>query len=153
VPLNSAQNIPIGSVIDAQHGVMRLTTAVDPVGKLQSATLWRGSFTVGQRPGHGLTTFTLPRPLSCAAVKGHARTSAVAARAKAPPTLWAKDSHGQYSTRGQNSVATVRGTYWETVNRCDGTLTTVKQGLVSVRDLHRHRSVLVRAGHIYLAKR
>ncbi len=69
------------------------------------------------------------------------------------PALWAKDNHGQYSTRGQNSVATVRGTYWETINRCDGTLTVVKQGLVSVRDLHRHRTVLVRSGHSYLASR
>ncbi len=101
-----------------------------------------------------MTTFTLPRPSGCAAAVGRAHASAAsAARAKTPPTLWAKDNHGQYSTRGQNSVATVRGTYWETINRCDGTLTTVKQGLVSVRDLHRHRSVLVRAGHSYLAKR
>jgi streptogramin lyase len=154
VPLDSARDIPIGSVIDAQRGVVRLTTAVNTAGKLQSATLWQGSFAVGQRPGHGMTTFTLPRPSRCDAQAGHARTSAASmARAKAPPTLWAKDTHGQYSTRGQNSVATVRGTYWETINRCDGTLTTVKQGLVSVRDLHRHRSVLVRAGHSYLAKR
>jgi streptogramin lyase len=154
VALGPSQNIPIGSVIDALHGVVSLTTAVNTAGRLQSATLWHGSFTVGQRPGHGMTTFTLPRPSGCAAVSRHARTSvASAARAKAPPVLWAKDNHGQYSTRGQNSVATVRGTYWETTNRCDGTLTTVKQGLVSVRDLHRHRSVLVRAGHSYLAKR
>jgi streptogramin lyase len=153
LPLGRSQNIPIGSVIDAQHGVVRLTTAVNAAGKLQSATLWHGSFAVGQRPGAGMTTFTLPRPSGCAVAR-HARSSvASAARAKAPPTLWARDSHGQYSTRGQNSVATVRGTYWETTNRCDGTLTTVKQGLVSVRTLHRHRSVLVRAGHSYLAKR
>jgi streptogramin lyase len=154
VPLDSAQNIPIGSVIDAQHGIVRLTTAVDAAGKLQSATLWHGSFAVGQRPGHGMTTFTLPRPTGCAVAGRHARSSAAsAARAKKPPALWAKDDHGQYSTRGQNSVATVRGTYWETVNRCDGTLTKVEQGLVSVRDLHRHRSALVHAGQSYLAKR
>ncbi len=154
VPLGPSQNVPIGSTIDAQHGVVRLTTAVNAAGKVQSATLWHGSFAVGQRPGAGMTTFTLPRPSGCAAVARHARSSvASTARAKAPPTLWAKDNHGQYSTRGQNSVATVRGTYWETTDRCDGTLTTVKQGLVSVRDLHRRRSVLVGAGHSYLAKR
>jgi hypothetical protein len=49
-------------------------------------------------------------------------------------------------------VATVRGTLWETIERCEGTVTLVKQGSVSVRDLHRHRTVLVRAGHSYLAK-
>lgn len=154
VALGTSQDIPIGSMIDAQHGVVSLTTAVNPAGKVQSATLWHGSFAVGQRPGAGMTTFTLPRPSGCATGVGRSHASrASAARAKTQPTLWAKDNHGQYSTRGQNSVATVRGTYWETTNRCDGTLTTVKQGLVSVRDLHRHRSVLVRAGDSYLAKR
>ena len=155
VSLGSAQDIPIGSLVDARRGVVSLTTAVDAAGKLQRATLWQGSFAVGQSPGHGMTTFTLPRPSSCAASAGHAHSStARAARAKAPPpALWAKDNHGQYSTRGQNSVATVRGTLWETIERCDGTVTLVKQGSVSVRDLHRHRTVLVHAGHSYLAKR
>ena len=69
------------------------------------------------------------------------------------PSLWAHDNHGQYSTRGNNSVATVRGTWWETVNTCSGTLTRVKKGLVSVRNLRRHRTVLVRAGHSYLARK
>ena len=153
VALGPSQNIPIGSVIDALHGVVRLTTALNTAGKLQSATLWNGSFAVAQSPGHGMTTFTLPRPTGCSAAQRAHASVASAARAMKPPALWAKDNHGQYSTRGQNSVATVRGTYWETTNRCDGTLTTVKQGLVSVRDLHRHRSVLVHAGHSYLAKR
>ena len=154
VPLGPSQNIPIGSVIDAQHGVVRVTTAVNTTGKLQGATLWDGSFAVGQRPGHAVTTFTLPRPAGCAPAVGRAHASAArAARAKKPPTLWAKDNHGQYSTRGQNSVATVRGTLWETIERCDGTVTRVKQGSVSVRDLRRHRTALVKAGHSYLAKR
>jgi hypothetical protein len=50
-------------------------------------------------------------------------------------------------------VATVRGTYWETVDRCNGTLTVVRKGAVSVRDIHRRRTVLVRAGHSYFAVR
>ena len=152
VPLGPARNIPIGSVIDANNGMVELTTAVNAQGKLQSATLWHGSFAVGQTPGKGMTTFALPPARGCAS--RHAdRSAARTARSGASPALWAKDNHGQYSTRGQNSVATVRGTYWETINRCDGTLTVVKQGLVSVRDLHRQRTVLVRSGHSYLASR
>jgi hypothetical protein len=38
------------------------------------------------------------------------------------------------------------------VDRCDGTLTRVTEGAVAVRDKVRHRTVLVRAGHSYLAK-
>jgi hypothetical protein len=45
----------------------------------------------------------------------------------------------------------VRGTAWYTEDRCDGTLTRVSQGSVSVRDLVNHRTVIVRAGHSYLA--
>jgi hypothetical protein len=46
----------------------------------------------------------------------------------------------------------VRGTIWLTQDRCDGTLTTVKRGTVSVRDLKRRRTVSVKAGHSYLAR-
>ena len=60
--------------------------------------------------------------------------------------------HGRYRTNGSNSQATVRGTRWRTVERCDGTLTTVAEGVVVVRDLRTRRSVRVTAGHSYLAK-
>jgi hypothetical protein len=38
------------------------------------------------------------------------------------------------------------------VDRCGGTLTKVTNGSVAVRDLVRHRTVVVRAGHSYVAK-
>ena len=56
-----------------------------------------------------------------------------------------------FRTRGGNSVATVRGTAWYVEDRCDGTLTRVSKGSVSVYDRGRHRTVVVRAGHSYLA--
>jgi archaeosine-15-forming tRNA-guanine transglycosylase len=66
--------------------------------------------------------------------------------------LWGRDRGGRFRTHGRNSQATVRGTRWVTVDRCDGTLTRVTEGAVAVRDKVRHRTVLVRAGHSYLAK-
>ena len=66
--------------------------------------------------------------------------------------LWGRDSGGSFRTHGRHSQATVRGTRWLTVDRCDGTLTRVTSGAVSVRDFRRHRTVLVRAGHSYLAR-
>ena len=149
--LGADQNIPMGSLLNATHGVVRLTDAIDHKGHTQSATVWAGSFVVTQaRTGRGLTTFKLAGSLSCPSAHG---VTTAAARSRAPVKLWGKDNHGRYSTRGRNSVATVRGTVWETVESCAGTRTVVKRGLVSVRDLHRRRSVLVRAGHSYLAKR
>jgi hypothetical protein len=46
----------------------------------------------------------------------------------------------------------VRGTVWEVIDRCDGTLTKVKRGRVVVRDFRLKRTVVVRAGKSYLAR-
>ncbi len=150
-PMPSDGDVPMGAVIMAEHGQIELTVALDASGRTQSAALWGGSFTVSQAAG-GMTTFTLagPRP-SC----GSHAASASVARARQSghtTTLWAHDNHGQFSTRGHNSVATVRGTVWGTSETCHGTLTTVDEGLVSVKPKHGRR-VLVRAGHSYLARR
>jgi hypothetical protein len=66
--------------------------------------------------------------------------------------LWGRDSGGHFRTFGRHSQATVRGTRWLTADRCDGTLTRVAAGAVAVRDRVRHRTVVVRAGHSYLAR-
>jgi virginiamycin B lyase len=152
--LSSAQDIPLGSLVDATHGVVQITTATDAHGHTQTATLWGGSFVVTQTvAGGGMTTMTLAGPLTCPARARRASVAtAYSARARSR-SLWARDNHGHFSTRGHNSVATVRGTYWQTLDTCAGTLTYVRQGAVSVRDRHRRRTVLVRAGHSYLARR
>ena len=59
---------------------------------------------------------------------------------------------GRFRTSGRHSAATVRGTIWLTQERCDGTLTRVTRGSVSVRDLRRKTTVIVRAGSSYLAR-
>jgi hypothetical protein len=68
-------------------------------------------------------------------------------------TLHASERRGRYTTRGRYSAATVRGTNWNTIERCTGTSTVVNVGIVSVFDFVRHRSVTVFAGHHYLARR
>ena len=65
--------------------------------------------------------------------------------------LWG-NGKGKFRTNGKYSSATVRGTIWLTTDRCDGTLTTVRRGTVRVRDLRRHKTVTVKAGHSYLAR-
>jgi hypothetical protein len=59
---------------------------------------------------------------------------------------------GRFRTTGRFAAATVRGTDWGVRDRCDGTLTVVRRGVVVVRDFRRHRTVVVRAGQTYLAK-
>ena len=62
------------------------------------------------------------------------------------------NTRGRFRTTGRNSSATVRGTIWEVIDRCDGTLTRVKRGRVVVRDFRRKKTVIVRAGKSYLAR-
>ena len=46
----------------------------------------------------------------------------------------------------------MRGTVWLTQDRCDRTLTKVRQGTVTVRDNVKRRTVVVRAGRTYTAR-
>ena len=72
-------------------------------------------------------------------------------RRAAKRRLWGS-GHGLFVTRGRNSVAAVRGTIWLTQDTCAGTLVAVRRGLVEVRDLVKHRKVMVPAGEHYLAR-
>jgi hypothetical protein len=109
------------------------------------------------RTGNGMTDLVLqgsnfaacpPRP-----TKGiGARAASTAARKPPLRRLWSRDKGGRFRTHGRNSVATVRGTSWITTDTCAGTRTTVQHGAVAVRDKHRTKTILVRAGHSYLAR-
>ena len=61
-------------------------------------------------------------------------------------------ARGRFRTRGRYSAATVRGTNYEVIDRCDGTLTRVTSGTVVVRDFKRRRTIRLRAGKSYLAR-
>ncbi len=151
-PVTGTTIVAIGSTIDTTHGVLDLITAL-PGGHTQAATIWGGTFSVGQsaRDSGNTVLTTAIAPLACPKpAKG--RASAARSSGAGKRSLWARDNHGQYSTHGANSVATVLGTEWETLETCSGTVTRVRRGKVRVRDLHRHRTVTVTAGHSYLAR-
>ena len=59
---------------------------------------------------------------------------------------------GRFRTRGKYASATVRGTDWTVTDRCNGTLTSVKSGVVVVRDLRGKKNYTVRAGKSRLVK-
>jgi hypothetical protein len=156
--LGAGATVPVGAVLDTRKGTVQLRTAVEG-GATQTATFHSGVFEVRQpASGRGLTDIVLRGPaLGCPRVR---RSGKASARAAAAPTkkrrkrqLWARDKGGRFRTHGKNSVATVRGTSWVTTDTCAGTRTTVREGAVAVRDRHRHRTILVRAGKSYLARR
>jgi hypothetical protein len=149
--LSDAVSVPLGSVIDTRAGTVKLRSAL-LAGATQTGTFHGGLFEVRQPAGgHGMTELVLRgAPPTCPA--GGARAAAVT-RERPPRVLWGHDRHGRFRTRASNSVITVRGTIWYVADRCDGTLTRVTSGSVSVRDLRRQRTIVVRAGHGYLARR
>lgn len=167
VQLTGAAQLPSGSEVDARAGTLALTAAAATKGgKLQVGTFGGGIFQPTQaRSGasKGLTTLSLlegafsgaPTYSSCKAKKegdaGGPSAQVAKLSSKVLQTLHAS-AHGRFRTRGRYSAATVRGTVWTTIDRCDGTLTSVQRDTVAVTDFVRHKTVLVHAGHSYLAK-
>jgi uncharacterized repeat protein (TIGR01451 family) len=73
------------------------------------------------------------------------------AKRKPVRRLWGKGK-GRFRTRGRFSSGTVRGTNWLTQDFCEGTLTRVVEGAVSVHDLVAKKTIVVKAGKSYFAK-
>jgi CSLREA domain-containing protein len=141
--LKDGQQVPVGTTMDTTKGQITMVAA----GRKQKAWFYDGLFKFGQTRGRKpLTTLSLTAKLACPKGNG-----AIAA-AKKKRRLWG-DGKGRFRTKGSFSSATVRGTKWLTEDRCNGTLTRVTKGTVTVRDFKRKRNVIVRAGQRYLAQR
>jgi hypothetical protein len=145
--LTAPRQLPIGTTFDTTAGRVTLTSAADTAGATQHAWFYEGTFTIGQTTGSApVTTLTLAGALpDC--TKG---ARAAAATKRKQRHLWG-DGKGRFRTGGRFSSATVRGTRWVVSDRCDGTLTRVVRGSVTVRDRVRDRTGIVREGEQYLA--
>ena len=145
--------VPVGTMVDTTAGRVRLTSA-DPgpePAELQTGQFFRGIFRVEQsRSAGGLVDLMLRDNLSrrvCAPT-----TAYVAAVSQRVLGLLRGTAKGRFRTTGRFAAATVRGTDWGVQDRCDGTLTLVRGGVVVVWDFRLHKNVIVRAGQTYLAK-
>ena len=112
----------------------------------------------GSGKNKGLATLALvegavkggPSFASCT-TKGTKQASVAALSKKTLQLLHGSDNHAKFRTKGRYSAATIRGTVWTIADRCDGTIVHVTRGIVDVTDFVRHITVVVRAGHTYLA--
>ncbi len=157
--LTEPRQLPVGTVFDASRGSARLTTATAKRGRVQQGSFGAGLFKVLQnRRQLGLTEVDLVISSKARAVcakagkAGTAQTAAKRALPKALLTLLRANATGKFRTQGRYSSATVRGTTWTTADRCDGTFTLVKRGVVVVNDRRLHKNIVLRAGRSYLAK-
>lgn len=154
VDLDSLRELPLGTVFDTTKGQVTLTSAADAKGTTQKAWFYEGLFKIGQTGGaKPVTTLALAgdKPACAKPQRAKARKGAASKKKAKSRRLWG-DGAGRFQTKGQFSSATVRGTKWLVQDRCDGTLTKVVKGSVTVRDFAKRKSVIVKAGDTYLAK-
>ena len=159
VSVKQGASLPVGSVIDARAGEVKLTTVPREDGVKQWAAFSGATFQVLQpKTGRAVTDIRLRggnfascgRPFANRSLLG--RVFASSSRSRKVRSLWGRGK-GHFRTRGRNGAATVRGTVWLTEDRCDGTLVRVRRGLVSVRDFKKHKNFSVPAGHSHFARR
>ncbi|MGH2836957.1 MAG: FG-GAP-like repeat-containing protein [Thermoleophilaceae bacterium] len=155
VPLTEARQIPIGSFLDTTEGTVSLRLARNRAGELQSGRFAAGLFQMLQSRRRAAKGLTELRMKGSASSFRRCRSTGAGARAalsrRAIRRLRAR-ARGRYRTSGRHSAATVRGTKWNVVDRCDGTLTKVQRGKVAVRDFRLQKTIVLTRGKRYLAK-
>ncbi len=155
VALSSLREVPFGTVIDATHGHVVVTTA-GPHGATQTGEFFEGEFVLTQGR-NGVVTATLAGGdfAVCPTARERAHiASAHAAHASGSHVvrkLWA-NAHGSFSTKGNYAAGAVAGTEWLTEDLCDGTSIRVTRDKVLVTNLVNRHHLIVKSGHRYLAK-
>jgi hypothetical protein len=141
-------SVPVGSTVDSRRGSLRISAAANRTGDSHSGVFRDGIFKVLQKAGaKPVTELRLTGRLERCGKPGRASAAKVKGR-----RLWGR-AKGRFRTRGRRSAATVTGTDWLVADRCDGsTLTRVRSGSVSVRDLRRRVTVELRRGQRYVAR-
>ncbi len=158
VLLSSLRQVPYGTIVDATHGRVDLTSATTTTTTTQTGEFFAGEFAISQNRSGLVQGKLVGGSLSgCPKVRkshshGHVHARALASAKRTVRKLWA-NAHGKFSTKGNYASGAVQGTEWLTEDRCDGTLIKVTRDKVKVTDFVRHRSVIVKVGHSYFAKR
>jgi Ca2+-binding RTX toxin-like protein len=157
VPLQDKVVLPLKSIVDTVAGAVKVTSA-PTTRRTETVKLEDGAFDITQTTAKtAITQFALQGGdfSGCPTTAGRKASAAAGSKKASTKTvriLWA-NGKGKFRTKGRYASATVRGTNWETIDRCDGTLIKVRRGAVAVRDVVKKKTVVVKAGDSYLAKR
>ena len=158
IPLTGLRQVPFGTVIDARHGRVKVTT-VGPNGKLQTIEYYEGEFLLTQsRSGRVLATLVGGNFAVCPTARERAHRATATATASARRSsrkrlvrkLWA-NGKGSYTTKGNYASGAVLGTRWLTEDRCNSTWIHVATDRVRVTNLINGKHKTVRAGQTYKA--
>ena len=140
--LTGPRSIKVGSTLDARHGTVELTAQVG--NRQQTARFAAGILRVRQdSAGAPVAVALAGAPFGACKPGSH----------KVVRRLRATTDQGRWQVVARQSVAGVaRAAGWVTQDRCDGTLSVVRTGTVTVRGAHGH-TFTVRAGHRRLVAR
>jgi hypothetical protein len=157
VRLEGAETIPVGSTLDTARGRVKIRSAATTGRRLQTGQFFRGRFLIRQRRiKRRSSRLITDMRLTGSSFRRTCRTTRAAVsqrRSKRRVRRLFGNAKGRFRTSGRNAAATVRGTRWGVQDRCDGTLVAVQQGRVEVRDLVKRKTIILRAGRTYVAKR
>lgn len=152
--LTSFKQVPVGCLINTRHGVVDVTASKGSSGELQGAHFWGGVFVATQEAGDNQEVdLNLAGKRMCERRgASHGQVATLSRARGGGRQLWGSGK-GNYKTSGSYGSATVRGTTWLVVDRCNAsTLFEVAEGTVWVRDFVSDKSVVLEAGEQYLAK-
>ncbi len=153
--LTSFKQVPMGCLVNTRHGTIALASSKGSSGELQNADFWGGVFVVGQNEGDNQQVeLKLAGKRMCE--KRNPRTDRSVARSSRSRSggrrAWGSGK-GNYTTSGSYGSATVRGTTWLVVDRCNAsTLIKVAEGTVWARDFLTGKTVVLTEGEQYIAK-
>jgi hypothetical protein len=160
VPLKGVASVPVGSTVDARKGELSMQSAANgyaPTSRAARRTQARiraGIFAIKQarlkqrakRSASISTDVGLVTPAGAAAPCASSRSSKGIVRSL---SVAAK---GVFRALGGAATATATSATFVTTDRCDGTLTQVGKGKVSLAVKGRSKPVTVRGGSAYFAK-
>jgi hypothetical protein len=159
VPLKGLASVPVGSTVDARQGTLNVNAAANGYApssqraRAQQAVITAGLFQIRQarlkkqakRSAPISTDLALSSPAGAETVchspvsKGVVRGLSIVAK-------------GLFRAVGGASTATAQNATFSTTDRCDGTLTSVGKGHVTLAVKHHSKPVTVRAGSAYFVK-
>lgn len=145
VRVRTITSLPYGATVNAGSGRLEIIAAKGHQ-LTESGVFYDGSFTLTQTKSGVVQATLAGQPTGCTA-----GPEADTARATKTFKLWGHVS-GNFRTRGRYGSASVRGTIWLTENLCVGTFFHVVEGVLRIRDFTLHKTVILRAGHSYLAR-
>jgi hypothetical protein len=158
VSLKGVASLPVGTVVDARKGSLAINSAAnsrpvgDPRRRIQVATFAAGMFRIRQRRPPAVSSRRIPTDAVLLSAPGAERVCVGSTRTrpvKGVVRTLSASGKGTFRAVAGASIGIARNATWITTDRCDGTLTEVGRGRVSVRGRGSRRPVTVRAGRGY----